>query len=481
MESSKSKVIKNYIYNTTYQILVLLAPLITTPYVSRVLGVTGIGIYSYAQSIATYFVLVGAVGTTLYGQREIAYVQDKPNERSKVFWQITIFRFVTVGICTVLFLLVFGLGKQYTTVYQILTFEVLATAFDISWFFMGMENFKVTVVRNSIIKLVGIILIFVMVKTSDDVVLYTLCLTAPIFLGNISLWFSLPKYLVKVRVTRRDITKHLRPALILFLPQLATEVYVVLDKTMLGIFASNIAEVGFYTQAYKIIRITLTIVTSLGTVMLPAMSLAFAKGKQDVIIKNIKKAFQFVFLLGFAILFGLCGITENFVPLFFGKGYDKVIYLMIMISPIIIIIAVSNVIGKQYLLPTMQQKAYTASVIAGATVNFVLNLILIARYDAIGAVIATVIGELAVTIVQALAIRKQMNLLECFLPGIKYLICGAIMGVLVFIVGRIWSHTVLGIVIQIIVGIMIYLVELELTKDVLLLEGKKLILSKLKK
>lgn len=121
-----NKLIKNYIYNTLYQVLVLIAPLITTPYVSRVLGAEGVGIYSYAQSIATYFVLVGAVGTTLYGQREIAYVQNDPKKRTEIFWEITIFRFAAVSLCTVIYYLVFGVSGQYAEIYRILTLEVLA-------------------------------------------------------------------------------------------------------------------------------------------------------------------------------------------------------------------------------------------------------------------------------------------------------------------------------------------------------------------
>ena len=228
MIKNNGTLIKNYIYNTLYQILVLIVPLITTPYVSRILGAEGIGIYSYSQSIATYFVLIGAVGTTLYGQREIAYVQDNPEKRTMVFWEITIFRFISVSICTIIYYLLFGISGQYTEIYQILTLEVIATAFDISWFFMGMENFRLTVIRNTIIKLIGVVLIFILVKEPEDVPLYTVCLTLPIFIGNISLWFSLPKYLIRFHSSvLAGIPKHFKPMLVLFLPQIAQEVYLV--------------------------------------------------------------------------------------------------------------------------------------------------------------------------------------------------------------------------------------------------------------
>lgn len=477
----KTSVVKNYIYNTSYQLLVLLAPLITTPYVSRALGATGIGIYSYAQSIATYFTLAGAVGTTIYGQREIAFVRDDKKRRSEIFWQVSLLRFAGVFIASLIYFFAFCFGAEYSAVYQILLVEVVATAFDISWFFMGLENFRLTVIRNTIIKLAGIIAVFIFVKSSDDVLIYTMCLTLPIFFGNISLWISLPKYLVKVNVNVSDVLRQLKPSLILFLPQLATEVYTVLDKTMLGFFASNIDEVGFYTQASKIIKVALMLVTSLGTVMLPAMSHAYAEGKKDVIVKSITKAFHFVFMLGFAILFGICGIAKKFVPIFFGTGYDSVVLLMIFISPIIIFIAMSNVIGKQYLLPTKQEKAYTVSVFTGAIVNFILNWILIIKYDAIGASIATVLAEFSVLFVQAFLVRKQLNLFRCFMPAVKYFICGAIMFIGVYFIGEVLGSGVWTLLIQIVAGIVIYFVELAITKDSMMAEGINMVMRKIRK
>lgn len=473
------QIIKNYIYNSFYQCLVLLAPLITTPYVSRILGATGIGIYSYTQSIATYFVLLGSVGSTLYGQREIAYVQSDLERRTQIFCQITLFRFMTALVCTFVYFCAFCTDGKYIAVYRILTLEVLATAFDVSWFFMGLEKFRLTVMRNAAVKLIGIILVFLLVKSSDDILIYTLCLTLPIFIGNISLWVSLPKYLVKTHVNWKGVVKHIRPMLVLFIPQLAVEVYVVLDKTMLGVLSSNIDEVGYYTQASKIVKVILMLVTSLGTVMLPAMSAAFAVGKMNEIVKSIQKAFQFVFLIGFALLFGLCGVAKNFVPFFFGQGYDEVTRLIVIISPILILIAISNVIGKQYLLPTKQERAYTISVVSGAIVNFVLNWLLILRLNAIGASVATVFAELTVTLVQIICVRNQVNLKACFLPGVKYCICGAIMCAVIYTLGEILNGNVGTLVLQAFAGIAVYCGALIVTKDTLLKEGIDLLCKRI--
>lgn len=474
------KLIKNYIYNTLYQMLALIAPLVTTPYVSRVLGVTNIGIYQYSQSVATYFVLIGAVGTSLYGQREIAYLQDKPKERSIAFWEIELFRLSAVLCSSLVYYLIFGLHGRYQFIYRILIFEVIATAFDISWLFMGMENFKLTVVRNSIIKLTGIVCVFLFVKKPADLGFYTACVTLPVFLGNLSLWFSLKKYLVKVDISAKalanGIKKRMRPILILFLPQIAADVYLVLDKTMIGLLATDIDQVGYYAQAQKIVKLVLTIVTSLGAVMLPAMSAAFARGDSEEIKRSIGSAFRFIFMLSFALFFGLCAVAPHFVPVFFGKGYGPVVPLMVVISPILVIIAISNVLGKQYLLPTNQQKVFTFSILAGAGINFLLNLILIHYWNAAGASIATVIAEIVVTAVQCWFTRKQLPLRECLLSGLRYAIFGAVMffavrGVgLVLPSGKLWALTIM-----VVVGAIVYLGELMVTKDPMVKMGLGLI------
>ena len=478
-----SRIIKNYIYNTFYQVLILIAPLITSPYIARVLGVTNIGIYQYTQSIATYFVLVGAVGTTLYGQREIAYLHDKPKERSVAFWEIEIFRLVSTGACAIVYYFLFCTHGVYSRVFAILILEVILTAFDISWLYMGMENFKIIVIRNTIIKVIGIICVFVFVKKPEDLGIYTLCMTAPLFIGNLSLWFSLNRYIVKINISINDLIKgiknRIKYILILFLPQVAADVYLLLDKTMIGAFGSSIDEVGYYSQGQKIVKIILMIVTSLGTVMYPAMSAYYIKGDTDGIKASVKTAFRFIYMLSFALLFGLCAVAPRFVPIFYGEGYDPVIKLTIIISPILVIIATSNVIGRQYLLPTNQQNAYTISIITGACVNFVLNLILIHYWDAAGASIATVIAELSVAIVQCWYIRDQLPIKSCLKSGIRYCIFGFVMFVVVRGVGttlpegRIWA-----LLLMVIVGIVVYMLELLLSRDTMMKMGLNLIMKR---
>jgi O-antigen/teichoic acid export membrane protein len=252
----------------------------------------------------------------------------------------------------------------------------------------------------------------------------------------------------------------------LFLPQVAQEVYLVLDKTMIGLLGTSVDQVGYYSQAQKIVKVVLSIATSLGTVMLPAMSASFSKGDHEGIVKSIKTAFRFIYMLSFALFFGLCAIASKFVPLFFGDGYEPVILLMIVISPILVIISTSNVIGKQYLLPTNQQKEYTFSIIAGAVVNFLINLVFIPLLDSIGASIATVLAEIAVTAVQCWCVKDQLPLRDCLLSGARYLGYGLIMYLAVKMVGSLFSEsTIWAIGTMIIVGMVVYGSELVLFKD----------------
>ena len=191
----KKSVVKNYMYNLVYQILILILPLVTTPYLSRVLGSDGVGIYSYTYAIVTYFVLFGSLGISLYGQREIAYAQDRPRKRKKIFFELIIIRFITVLIAAIVFFLWFVKGDQYQTYYMILLIELFATAFDISWFFQGIEEFKKTVLRNVLVRIVSVSLVFVFVKTSEDLWKYILIYSLGDFLGNLLLWFYLPVFI----------------------------------------------------------------------------------------------------------------------------------------------------------------------------------------------------------------------------------------------------------------------------------------------
>lgn len=424
---AKKSITKNYIYNMVYQVLILILPLITTPYLSRVLGAEGIGIYSYTYTIVTYFILFGSLGVALYGQREIAYAQENVEARKKTFIEIIIFRFITIGIATIAYFFLFMNGEKYQLYYRILLLELIAGAFDISWFFQGMEEFKRTVTRNVLVRLCSVSLVFILVKTKEDLAMFTLIYSIADLLGNLSLWLYLPKYLKGVKVKNINVLQHLPQITLLFIPQIANQLYKMLDTTMIGKLVEDKSELGFYEQGQKVIRLLLTIVTSLGVVMIPRMASTFASGDKEKINDYMKMSFKFVFFLAFPIMFGIISISKDFVPIFFGDGYDKVAILINIISPILLLMGIANVVGTQYMLPTKRQKEYTISVVIGVVVNFVLNYFFILKSGAIGASISTVISQLVVDLVQGYFVRKEVNFKELLKLSYKYLLSGIIM------------------------------------------------------
>ena len=462
----KKSITKNYLYNLAYQILVMILPIIITPYISRVLGAENIGIYSYTLSISTFFILFGSLGIALYGQREIAYLQNDKKKYSNTFWEILILRCITMTISIIIFYFTFAIGNNnYNLYYKILILELIGNMLDISWFFQGLEEFKKTVLRNTIVKLIALFLTFTLIKTKNDLPIYFVIYVLSVLLGNLSLWLYLPKYLSKVKFTELKIFRHLKPTIALFIPQIAIQVYTLLDRTMIGTIIADKSEVGYYEQSQKIVKTTLTIITSLGTVMLPRVASTFAEGNNEKINEYMKNSFELVFMLAFPLIFGLISVSDAFVPFFFGEGYDKVIVLIKVICPIILLIGLSNVIGMQYLLPTKKQKEYTLSVLYGAIVNFIFNSLLIPKYGAIGASIGTVIAETTVTGTQIIYTRKDFDYKKILKYTKNYIIASVIMFICLLITRHFIANNVISVIAQVLVGMIVYALILVIMKD----------------
>ena len=462
---SNKSITKNYLYNLTYQILILILPLITTPYLSRVLGAEGTGIYSYTYTIVNYFVLFGSLGVALYGQREIAYAQQKKQKRKKIFIELVIFRFITISIAILIYYITLMKSGQYSQYYRILFFELLAGAFDISWFFQGMEEFKKTVTRNILVRTISVALIFICVKKREDLTTYMYIYSLADLIGNLSLWRYLPKYFKGVKIKGINLTNQIVPIFLLFIPQITSKLYNMLDTTMLGRIISDKSETGYYEQSQKVVRLMLTVVTSLGTVMIPRMANMFAKGEEKIINYYMKRSFSFVFMLSFPMMFGIISISKAFTPVFFGLGYEKTALLMCLISPIIPLMGVANVLGNQYLLPTKRQKEYTVSVGVGVLVNFILNAILISIWSSVGACIATILSQVAVDYVQFKQLKNEIKIKTVAKLSYKYLFASIIMFIVCNLTKIIVSTGIKSIILQVLTGALVYAFILIRLKD----------------
>ncbi len=469
-EMSKS-IKKNYIFNLIYQLLLLITPFITTPYLSRVLGADGIGLYSYANSIVTYFVLVATLGSTTFAQRKISYVSDDKEERSRAFWEIFIFRLVASAITLVVYLVVFTvILRENSLIYLILSLNILNIVFDVSWFLQGLEEFGKTVIVNIFFKILSVVLIFLLVKSSDDLVIYILLMTVFCIVGNMAIWLYLPKYLCKVKNIKPF--KDTKGILQLFIPTIAVQIYTVLDKSMIGWFTNDNLENGYYEQAEKIVKMGLMVVVSLGTVMIPRISKKFAEGDNEAVNTYLYKSYRFVWMMGLPIMFGLIAISSLFVPIFFGSGYEKCAVLLPVFSALAIFIGLSNVTGLQYFVPTGKQNLLTITVTVGAVINLGLNLILIPLYQSVGACISSVVAEFFVTLTGFVFIKKNnyFPIKPIFTTAWKYLVSGAVMFGLLLLIKYFLPMEVWSLVVLVLSGIIIYFVMLLILRDSFLLD-----------
>lgn len=456
---SKEATIKsNFIYNSIYQILLMILPLITSPYISRVLGKNGVGVYSYTYSLASTFALIGMLGITNYGNRTIAAVQDERKERSKAFWSIWYLQLSISTLMVIIYIIYMLLfcPKEYLIVSWVQLITILCSTVDINWFFFGMEKFKVTVTRNIIIKTINVILIFLFVKNKNDVWLYTLIIVSGMLISNIVLWPFLLKEVDIVKPNVNMIKKHFNKTLVLFVPVIAIMLYNKMDKVMLGIL-SDMNQTGLYENTDKIITIPLSFITALGTVMLPRMSYLFAKGNKEETYKYISISMEFVCFMASAMAFGIAGIAIEFSPIFFGNEFIETGILIIALAPKIIFIAWANVIRTQYLIPLHKDKVYVTSVWLGAIVNLIVNALLISKMGALGAIIGTILAEATVMIYQTISVRNELPIFEYIKNGIYYFIAGIIMFVLIRIIGTNMKASILTIILEIIIGATSYL------------------------
>lgn len=475
--NNNNKIKRNYFYNLSFQAFKFIIPLVTTPYISRVLGSEGVGQYSFSFSIITYFTLLAAIGFEVYAQREIARYQGDRKEQSKIFWEIFIAKMISSMISLTIYLgLVFfvDFGENYQLLLLILSINIIAVGFDVVYLFQGNEEFGLIALRNIIVKCIGVVLIFIFVKKPSDVWIYTLIQAGIMLISSLSLWTRLTRILVKFKIKDLDFKRHYIPTLKLFIPTIAVSVYTMLDKTLIGVLVPGINDLGqsfsdlengYYEQAEKIVRMGLSVITSLGAVMIPRNSQAIASGDISGFRKNINGALKFVFFIGVPIMFGLSAIATNFSPWFFGDGYEKVPYLIMMFSPMVVIIGFSNVLGLQYLIPLKKDKNYTVAIISGAVVNLMLNLILIPLFWSYGACIASVSAELVVTSVMFYFARDSISLIELLKKSWKYIVSGIVMFIVVFLSQVNISSSILHTVELISEGIVIYFILLLLFKD----------------
>lgn len=448
---------KNFIYNIIYQLFIYIVPLISIPYVSRVLGASNIGIYSYTYSIVYYFMLTAMLGINNYGARTIAQCKDNKKERSEQFFSIYYLQLIsTILMILIYVIVVFGLNSEYKNIMLIQMIYLLSVLLDINWFYFGIEKFKLTITRNIIIKTLSLILIFIFVNENSDLWKYVLIMSSCALISQAYLWLYIGKYTEKVKIKFSNIFGHLKKCIILFVPVIAFCIYRVMDKTMIGALVGT-EELGFYENAEKIISIPVSIVTALGTVMLPYMS-KNANESNEEINKKVLDTFELCFFVIFPLIIGLIIISNDFALFFLGKEFIKSGNIIRLLSVSILFTSIANVIRTNYLIPKEKDDIYVKSTIFGAIINLVINLLLIPKYASYGASIGTIVAEFIVMLYQIMMTKNDLNYRRIGFIGIKYFIKSVIMGSVIYIIGYFIDNSLIKLLIQILVAGVIYFI-----------------------
>lgn len=461
MNNDLNGVKKNLTYNLFYQLLTIVTPLVTTPYVCRALKADAVGKYGVAYACAHYFVLFTLLGLNNYGNKKIAKCREDRTVLSRTFWEIYSMQ-ILVSIIVILFYILFVIIFAKERILSwIMMLYVVSAGLDINWCFYGLERFKSIVIRNSVIKILSTVLILVFVNDPSDVKLYTGIMAGGFFLSQAVLWGMVGKLIDFKRVKFKDIVPHFKPNLVLFIPAVAVSVYKIMDKLMLG-FLSNDAEVGFYESSEKLTSIPLILITAVGTVMLPRMSNLVDRVKGDRIKEIVSKSYVLSIFITCPMIAGMISITDKFVPLYYGVGFEKCAYLFYIILPSTLFVGMANVIRTHLLIPCGKDSIYVKSIISGAIVNFILNLLLIQYVQSIGAAIATLVTEVVVWAIQVYYVRTEIDFSGTIKSIFSIFILSCIMGTTVYFIPDVFGNGFVCLCAKICVGSVLYLILLGL-------------------
>lgn len=449
---------KNYLYSIIYQFLNIGIPVVTVPYVSRVFGPEKLGLFSFTNTIGQYFVMFSLLGLANYGNREIAAIRDDRTLRNKTFCEIYFMQIISSLISVILYCYFFVFQENNLNEYYfILLLFVISPLFDVNWFFWGLEEFGITVFRNSVVKIITFISILVFVKSSNDLGIYLFIYSLSALISVCLLWPILLKRVTFVKVSLKNVLCRFKPNIMLFIPILAISIYKYMDRVMLGNY--SFVETGYYDNSEKIITLLFGFIISLGTVMLPRICYLINNGQEEIAAKYTDKSLEFVMFVSIGMAFGLSGIANSLVPFFLGDGFEPCIVLIGCLAPTLVFCSWANVIRTQILIPYKKDNIYIISVVVGAIVNFVINIILIPIFGAMGAVIGTIIAEFMVAFIQTIMIRRSFYYKGTLKKVTSYIIIGLILLIILKLeYSKLMLHT--GnfeiLVIQLITGIILY-------------------------
>ena len=467
------KVIKNYLYNLSYQILTIILPIITVPYVTRIFTSEALGNYVFYNSIVSYFSLFAMLGIGVYGTKQIAAASDV----SSTFWNIYAIQLIaSILAISVYVIAIFSIPQLGGVIPLIVGITLFAKMIDISWLFSGKEDFKKITIRNVVTRIIGVISIFTFVKSSDDLYLYVFLIVIFDFLGQFVMWMPAKKFIKRPSFNTKIMKKNLHPIVLLFLPQVAISLYVVLDRTLLGLLGSY-SDVGIYEQGQKLISILLKVVSSLGVVMLPRVANLLSERRDKEAQNMVKFSFILYNLIIFPMIFGLIAVNEVFVKLFLGQNFQDVKYVLYVIVLNIMFVGWTNILGYQVLVVRNKNKEFMLSTTIPAFVSVAVNVAVIPFFGYIGASITSVVVEILVFAIQWYYSRNIINKNLLFNKDLAKIICSSLVmfGAVMLCKMTLELDGIIGLIIYLAVGGISYLGMIFLLKTVNIREMKAML------
>ena len=418
---------KNAAYNVAYRMFSVFLPLVTAPYLSRVVGTDGVGLYSDAWTISEIFCLIGMLGLADYGVRTIAQVKDDREKLDRTFSGIWQMQLLVAGI-TLLFWLayVFLVAGAEKTIALHLTMMSISCLVSFDWCLMGLDQFKPIALRNTFVKLAAAACVFIFVKAKNDLWIYGFVWSLATLAGNLMSAATLRGRVSYRRVPMREALTHLKPCAVLFISVMAVSIYRKMDKVMVFNIAGE-DQNGLYEDAEKIIYCLSGFISAIGTVMMPKISRMWKMGEKEKIAGHIDRSMELILCMVSALAFGLAAVADRFAPLFYGEDFRYSGTLMIPLAFTLIMIGFANVIRTQVVLPQERDHIFVKSVCAGAVVNLIANACLIPSMKSMGAVAGTLLAEMTVPTVQYLILRKELPYRQYLKYAAVYAVFGGIM------------------------------------------------------
>ena len=474
----KSKLSENLLYSTLNQIFSIIMSLVTGPYIARVLSPELIGSYSFANANSAYFVLMGSLGLGQYGMIQAAAKRDNQESLSSLFWEITFLKLILSGISMGAYALFFLLGDKQgdKTLYWIMTINIIANMVDITWLANGMEAFKAMALRGMIVRVASFALIMILVRDEGDLYIYAILMQMSVLLANCSMYVLLKGKIHWVDISSLNIHRHLLPSLIYFIPGIVNKIFTAADKSMLGILSSKY-EVGIYEQANKITLLCSSTLNSVSNVLL-ARAVVLFRGDEDKDHVNtlMVTAIRAAGLLILPVTLGIAAVSAGFVPLFLGAGYEKSAIVLKVFSLQVLFSTLANYYSHQCMIARGHQKEYNIAVVVTAVLNVVLNRILISRYASVGAAATSAVSSFF-TLTLLLCYGKDVLPFTQLWGLIKKYVFAAV--IMYIMVSRIFfpGHLLVTIIIQIVLGCLVYLGVLVAVKDSFFCSLMKIILK----